>query len=175
MRAPQLEFITIGRILAPWGSEGKLKVEPITDFPQRFAPNSQVYIKHKLVTVDSAEWRRGKVVIKLRAIDSVDQAQELCGELVEIPQSQLYTLSEGEYYLFQLVGLEVWTTQGERLGRITEILATGSNDNYVVSGGSGKVLIPAIEDVVKSVDLEQGRMLIEPMAGLLDLNKQAGI
>jgi 16S rRNA processing protein RimM len=175
MKSPQLEFITIGRILAPWGSEGKLKVEPITDFPERFAPHSEVYIRHQPMTVDSTEWRRGKVVIKLGTIDSIGQAQKLCSELVEVPHSQLHPLPEGEYYLFQLVGLEVWTTQGERLGSITEILATGSNDNYVVSGTRGKILIPAIEDVVKSVDLEQGRMLIEPMAGLLDLNQRASV
>jgi len=161
------EFIVVGKILAPWGIKGKFKVEVMTDFPERFAPHSRIYINRQPMTIDSTEWRKGKAVIKLNTVDSVEQAQKLGGQPVEIHHSQLYSLPEGQYYHFQLVGLEVWTTQGELLGNITEILPAESNDNYVVSGAKGEILIPAIEDVVKSIDLNQGRMVIEPIAGLL--------
>ena len=161
------EFIVVGKILAPWGIEGKLKVEVMTDFPERFAPHSRVYINQQPTTIDSTEWRKGKAVIKLSTVDTVEQAQKLRGQPLEIHHSQLYPLPEGQYYHFQLVGLEVWTTEGEPLGNITEILTAESNDNYVVSGAKGEILIPAIEDVVKSIDLDQGRMVIEPIAGLL--------
>jgi len=167
MKPSELEFVTVGQILAPWGVKGKLKVKVITDFPQRFALSSKIYINRQPMTIDSAEWHKGKVIIKLNQIDTIEAAQRLRGQPIEIHHSQLYPLPEGQYYHFQLIGLEVWTTQGELLGNITEILTTESNDNYVVSGAKGEILIPAIEDVVKSIELDSRRITIEPIEGLL--------
>ena len=168
MKSSLPEFITVGKILALWGIKGKLKVEVVTDFPQRFAPGSTVYIDRQPVTIDSTEWHKGKAIIKLNTIDSIEDAQRLRGKLIEIHHSQVYPLPEGQYYHFQLIGLEVWTTQGELLVNITEILTAESNDNYVVRGAKGEVLIPAIDDVVKSVDLARGRITIEAIEGLLN-------
>ena len=173
MKSQQPEFITIGRVLGPKGVKGEIKVEPDTDFPERFAPHSVIYIGCRPMTIDGTGWHRGKAIIKLRAIDSAEQAEKLRGQPVEVPRSQIHPLPEGQYYHFQLIGLEVVTTHGELLGNITEILTAPSNDNYVVSGARGEVLIPAIEDVVKSIDLDRGRMVIEPIAGLLELNQKA--
>ncbi len=169
----ELEFITIGEILAPQGNKGKLKVTVLTDFPQRFMPGSKIYINRQPMTIDSTEWRNRKAIIKLNTIDNIEDAQQLRGRPVEIHHSQLQPLPEGQYYYFQLIGLEVWTTGGELLGNITEILPAESNDNYVVNGAKGEILIPAIEDVVKSIDLSQGRIVIEPIEGLLSLNQKA--
>ncbi len=174
MKSSDLEFITIGRILTTWGVEGKLKVKIETDFPQRFAPRSTVYINRQPMTIDSTEWHKGKVIIKLNTIDSLEDADRLRGQPLEIHYSQLQSLPDEEYYHFQLIGLEVWTTAGELLGNITEILSAASNDNYVVSGAKGEILIPAIDDVVKSVDLNQKRIIIEPITGLLSLNEKSG-
>jgi len=174
MNLSEPEFITIGKILAPWGIKGKLKVEVVTDFPQRFAPSSKIYIKRQAMTIDSTEWHKRKAIVKLNSVDSVEQAQRLKGQPVEIHHSQLKPLPEGQYYHFQLIGLEVWTTQGELLGNITEILTAASNDNYIVSSTKGNILIPAIEDVIKSVDLDKRRLVIEAIDGLLSLNQKAG-
>ena len=106
-------------------------------------------------------------------IDTANYAQKLQGHLVEVHHSQLYPLPEEQYYHFQLIGREVWTTKGEQLGSITEILSTESNDIYVVNGARGEILIPAIEDIVKSIDLDKGRIIIEAIAGLLGLNQKA--
>lgn len=167
MKSSDLKFITIGRILTTWGVKGKLKVKLETDFPQRFAPGSKVYINQQPMTIDSAEWHGDKLVIKLNTIDSIEDARKLRGKTIEIHRNQVHPLPEGQYYHFQLIGLEVWTTQGELLGSITEIITTGSNDNYVVRGAKGETLIPAIEDVVKSIDLDKGCLVIEPIEGLL--------
>jgi len=174
MEPSEQEFITIGRILAPLGIRGKLKVQIVTDFPERFTPHSKVYINRQPLTIDSTEWHKGKVIIKLTTVDSVEEAQKLRGQPVEIPHSQLHSLPEGQYYHFQLIGLEVWTTQGDLLGNITDILTAESNDNYVVRGAMGEILIPAIADVVKSVDLDKGHMVIEAIEGLLSLNQKSG-
>ncbi len=170
MKPSGLEYITIGQVLAPWGLEGKLKVEVITDFPHRLSPRSQLYVDRQPVTIAGTSWQKGKAIIKLEGIDSVEQAEELRGKTLEIHRRQLETLPEGQYYHFQLIGLEVWTTEGKRLGKVIRVLSAPSNDNYVVSGEKGEILIPAIEDVVKSVDLESGRITIEAIEGLLDLN-----
>ena len=167
MKSSDLKFITIGRILTTWGVKGKLKVKLETDFPQRFAPGSKVYINRQPMTIDSTEWHGDKLVIKLNTIDSIEDARKLRGKTVEIHRNQVHPLPEGQYYYFQLIGLEVWTTQGELLGSITEIITTGSNDNYVVRGAKGETLIPAIGDLVKSIDLDKGCLVIEPIAGLL--------
>jgi len=172
MKASNLDFMTIGQILAPWDTKGKLKVKVITDFPQRFAPSSTVYINRQPMTIDSTEWHKGEVIIKLNAVDSIEAARQLKRQPIEIHHSQLYSLPEGQYYHFQLIGLEVWTTQGELLGNITEVLTAKSNDNYVVKGNGGEVLIPAIEDVVKSIDLNKGCIVIEAISGLLSLNQK---
>jgi 16S rRNA processing protein RimM len=125
------------------------------------------------MTIDSTEWHKGKAIIKLNTIDSIEDAEKLQGQLVEIQASQLYPLPEGQYYHFQLIGLQVWTTREELVGNITEILTAPSNDNYMVSGAKGEILIPAIEDVIKSIDLNKGCLVIEPIEGLLSLNQKA--
>jgi len=107
------------------------------------------------------------VILKLAKIDSVEAVEKIRGQFMEVPQGQVRPLPENEYYQFQVVGLEVWTTDGEFLGRITQILPTGNNDVYVVRSDDREVLIPAIDDVVKSVELEQGRIVIEVIKGLL--------
>jgi len=92
---------------------------------------------------------------------------------VEIERSQDYPLPEGQYYHHQIIGLQVGTTQGELLGNVIEILTGKSNDNYIVQGAKGDILIPAIEDVVQSIDLDQGIITIEAIEGLLSLNEKS--
>jgi 16S rRNA processing protein RimM len=170
VKSSGLEYITIGQILAPWGIKGQLRVEVITDFPHHLAPPSVVYVNRQPMTITGTSWHKGKAIIKLEGINSVADAERLRGKTLEIHHNQLESLPEGQYYHFQLIGLEVWTIKGELLGKVEQILNAPSNDNYVVSGEKGEILIPAIEDVVKLVDLERGRITIEAIEGLLDLN-----
>jgi 16S rRNA processing protein RimM len=162
-----LEFVTIGQVLTSWGIKGQIRVKPETDFPQRYAPGARVYIDQQPFVIEAVQYHGGKLVIKLVAVDRAEDAQKLRGKAIEIPRSEVPPLPEGQYYYFQLVGLEVWIEQGERLGNIAEILPTESNDVYIVRGQKGEVLIPAIEDVVQKIDLPRGRMVIRPIAGLL--------
>jgi 16S rRNA processing protein RimM len=173
MKSTEPEFITIGKILSPRGTGGQFRVQVATDFPERFSPSSEVYIDGRPVLIESVDWHRGQAIVKLASVDTVEAAVKLRGQLLEIHHSQLKTLPEGQYYHFQLIGLEVRTVRGDRIGEITDILTMTSNDTYVVRGDRGEILIPAIEDVVKSVDLEAGLLVIEPMKGLLGLNEKA--
>ncbi len=124
------------------------------------------------MTIADVSWHRDRPIIKFSTIDCAEDARQLRGKSIDIPQSQLHPLPKDHYYHFQLIGLRVVTTGGEPLGEIKEILAGKSSDTYVIQSTEGEILIPAIEDVVRSVDLERGIMEIEPMAGLLELNRK---
>jgi 16S rRNA processing protein RimM len=161
-------FLTIGRILAPWGIKGEVKVQVLTDFLDSFAAQNQVYLHGGPLTIEHSRRHDKHLIIKLATIDDRGAAERLGGCDVEIPLSQAHTLPEGEYYPLQLIGLEVQTEAGEPLGEVIDIWLRESNDIYVVRGSRGEILVPAIEDVVKSIDLENGIMVIEVMNGLLE-------
>jgi len=176
MESPQPEYVTIGYIRAPWGSGGKLKLETAADFRNHLTPSATVYIDRQPITIDSIQWRHSTAIVKFAGIDSTANAEALAGKPVEIPSGRLQPLPPDKYYHSQLIGLRVQTSGGEVLGAITEIIANESrnvNDIYVVSGEEGEVLVPAIADVVKSIDLAKQVMVIEPIKGLLELNRKA--
>jgi len=159
--------VVVGRVVGPWGVGGEVKVEVMTDFPDRFCPEEEVYISGSPLTIEKCRWHKGLAIVKLGTIDSIGAAQEVRGQYMEVPRERLRSLPEGEYYQFQIVGLEVWTTEGQFVGRVSRIIPTGSNDVYLVSGEGTEVLVPAIDDIVRSVDVEEGRIVIEVIKGLL--------
>ena len=161
------QFVAVGRILSPVGVRGEVRAEVLTDFPERFSANANIYIDGREVNIQSCRWHRGRAILKLTGTDDIEGAQKLRGRFLEILESQLRPLPEDEYYQFQLLNLEVWTTDGRLLGQIAQILPTGSNDVLVVPTDKGDLLIPAIEDVVKSVDLDEGRITIDVIDGLV--------
>jgi 16S rRNA processing protein RimM len=159
--------VAVGRILGPWGLRGELKVQPLTDFPERFAPSSSLYLDGVAYVIERCRWHRGKAYIKLSGVDSATAAEALRQRFLEVPEEELKPLSEGEYYQFQILGLDVRTTEGQPLGKVTQILSTASNDVFVVQGEGGELLIPALEDVIKAIDLDGGWMEVELVEGLL--------
>jgi 16S rRNA processing protein RimM len=161
------EFLIVGRILAPWGTRGEMKVQVVTDFPDRFTPGKLVYLNGQPLEIENSRPLKQHLLVKLATIDSVNDADKLKGQDLSIPRSELCALPQDEYYAFQLIGLDVLTTKGKTLGQIVDVMATASNDVYIVKGERGETLIPAIEDVVKSIDLEKGEMVIEAIEGLL--------
>ncbi|MFC2039140.1 ribosome maturation factor RimM, partial [Chloroflexota bacterium] len=148
-------------------------VQVLTDFPERFSTSSEVFIDQKPVTITEVGWNKGRAIIQFDSVDSEKEADNLRNKLIEIHHSQLQSLQEGQYYHFELVGLKVLTSSGEFVGNITEIITMSSHDTYVVKGPRGEVLIPAVEEVVKSVDLGGRSVVIEPIKGLLELNEKA--
>jgi 16S rRNA processing protein RimM len=166
VQADRPGFVAVGRIGAPWGIHGDVRVQPLTDFPERFQPGAALWVRAARREVRRSRWSRGFVYLGLVGVDSRDAAEELRGALLELPEADLMPLSEGEYYRFQIIGLEVRTPDGTVLGRVAEIMSTPSNDVYIVRGGPRELLLPAIDDVVKEVDLEAGRLVVEPLQEL---------
>jgi 16S rRNA processing protein RimM len=163
-----VRFLVVGQVLGPSGVSGDLRVEPQTDFPDRFAHLTQIHVGENLrpYPIDSVRIDGKAVVLKLRGIDDANTAQALRNADLSIPIDQAIELPPDSYYWHQIIGLEVWTDEGRLLGSVTEVLRTGSNDVYVVRAGPRELLLPAIEDVVLSVDITRRRLLVHLLPGI---------
>jgi 16S rRNA processing protein RimM len=161
-----VEFITVGEVLGAWGLKGAFRVRPLTDFPERFDTGATVFLDGQSAVIQSTVWQKDGVIITLPGIDTPEAAAGLRRKTLEIPQSSLRELPEDQYYQFDIIGLEVSTTGGAVLGKVTDILNCG-NDVYVVKGEGKEILIPATKDVIKSIDLKSKKIVIEPIEGLL--------
>lgn len=164
---PSPGFVLVGHIQRPFGVHGEMKVESLTDFPERFAPGSVLYLGGKPRTVQGSRSLGGSLGVKLDGIDNPEDARLFSNAYLEAPQDSMPPLPSGAYYHAQLIGLRVTTTAGEALGAVTRVLSIPSNDVYVVEGPRGEILVPAIDAVVRKIDLADGVMTIEPIPGLL--------
>ena len=153
--------------MGAWGIRGQLKVRSETDFPERFAPGSELHLNGAPAVVMSARPHRGGLVVGLSSVEDRNAAESLRGSLLTIREDQLAALPEGTYYHFQLIGMDVFTDEGEGLGRIAEILETPGNDVYIVRKEGGRdLLLPALKSVVLSVDVASARMRVRMTPGL---------
>lgn len=160
------EQVAVGRIIAPTGVKGRVKVQILTDFPERFSSNQRVFLRREPLVIEDARLYKAFAILKFKGLDRVEDVEGLKGLLLTIPEAEVRPTTEGQYYQFQILGLEVWTETGERWGKVTEILTLPGNDVYVVQGSRGEVLIPAVEDIVRCVDIKNHRIIIRPMEGL---------
>ena len=140
----------------------------LTDEPRRFSPGSKLFIDGRPHTVESVQKHRGRLQVKFEAVGSRSEADALRGMSVTIPRDQTGPLAEHTYYHYQILDIEVWTVDGERLGTVREILETPGNDVYVVrrEGSPRDVLVPALRDVVVEVGLAENRMVVRLPEGL---------
>lgn len=174
MKAP--DWLTVGNIIKPQGLRGEVRVKPVTDFPERrFAPDSVLTLfppgdgtSPLTLTVVNSRPHKNIYVIKFREIDSVEQIERLRGAELRIPVQEAHELEQHAYYFHEIIGCEVFTNSGERIGTIKDILQPGANDVWVVARDHGQpeLYLPYIADVVKQVLPEQKRVLIEWMEGL---------
>lgn len=158
------EWMLIGRIAGPFGVRGEIKVDPLTDFPDRFQTLDSVYVGpgHDAHTVERARKHQGQILLSLEGISSPEAVRELRGAEIFVPRSQAAPLPPGHFYLEDAVGLTVQTTDGKDLGTVTDILRTGSNEVFVVGTGNNALLIPVIKDAVTELNLDERRVVVEP-------------
>ena len=150
------------------GLRGELVCAILTDFPERFATTRTVLVGEppREYAVERHHLQRGRLVLKLAGIGKREAAEQLRGALVEVPVEQAVELPPGQYFWHQIVGLRVVDNAGRDLGTVAEILVTGSNDVYVVRREGRELLLPAIRDVVREIDVERGEMRVELLPGL---------
>ncbi len=160
---PDPGYVVVGRVLAPFGLKGELKVEAVTDNPERFRPKAKLFAGLQPVSVASSREAQGYVYITLKGYPDRTSVERFHNALLQIPETALAPLPEGEYYRFQLLGLTVVDRNGIALGTLDEVIETGANDVYRVHSESGTdLLLPALRDVIVSVDLAAKRMVVDP-------------
>ena len=160
-------FFLVGRVIAPWGVQGDVTIEVLSENPDRFRAKAIVYLNRHPHTVERCRIVSKKTVLKFEGINSREDAETLRGVDLEVPESQLMALAPEQYFYHQIVGLRVVTTEGRELGAVAEVFPTGSNDVYVVRGDA-EYLTPAIADVVQQIDIQKGIITIEAIPGLLE-------
>ena len=171
---PEPSYVVIGQVRRPHGIAGEVRVEILTDYPERIGQHDYLYLAHpetpdsvERYELESVRPHKGILLVKLEGCDDRDTAEELRGMLVEVPLEDAVPLEEGEYYHFQLEGVDVETETGEWLGRVGEVLRGGAHDVYLVRGPRGEILLPAVEDVILELDLEERKMTVHLLPGLL--------
>ncbi len=174
-RVPEPRYLAVGQVQRPHGVRGEVRVEVLTDYPERLELHDAFYLAHpyspesaRRYPVERLRLRQDVILLKLGGCDDRNAAEALRGMLVQIPIEEAVPLEEGEYYFHQLLGVQVETEGGEQLGQVVEVLDTGANDVYVVQGPRGEVLLPAIGDVVLELDLVSQRMVVRLMPGMLE-------
>ncbi len=168
-------YLLLGEILRPHGVRGELRMRVLTDYPQRIAELETVYLADttepttpKAYHVQGMRMNGDYVLLKLREIPDRTEAEWLRGLFVLVDMEHAIPLEEGEFYLYQLLGLNVQTDDGEALGKLVDVLETGANDVYVVNSPQyGEVLIPVIDQIIISTNIEAGLVVVHLPEGLL--------
>lgn len=166
-------LVFLGRLVNTHGVRGHVRLLPY-HFPCSTLRDAvTVFLQPKgaapiTYQVEEARPHRPFVLLKLKGVDSIEAARALVGAALSVKEHDLPPLAEGEFYYYQVIGMEVMTTSGAVLGTIKQVFFTGSHDVWVVRRGAREHLIPVIDEVVRSLDIPGKRAIIEPQEGLLD-------
>ena len=159
--------LEVGKIVNTFGIKGEVKVNLYTEDISNFKTNNKVYVNDKEMQVENSRLQKNMLILKLKGIDNMNDAEDLRGSIIKVDRSK-NELPEGTYYIADLIGLDVYTEDGSLLGKVIDIYNTGANDIYTVKTQDGKeVLLPAIKDVIKQVDIQNGKIIVHILKGLI--------
>ncbi len=166
------EKLEIGQIVNTFGIKGEIKISPFTDDIRRFDDLEYVYVRTKketkLYKVENVKYHKNMVLMKLEAINTLEQAEMLRNAFLEVDREHAVPLKEGTYFIADLIGLDVYTDEEKLLGKVEDIYNTGANDIYVVKDELGKqILLPGTKEVIKRVDLEKEKIIVHLIPGLI--------
>lgn len=168
----ECELVVAGRVRRAWGVKGQLTVDWSDGSCPTLEDGGKIFLRDKEGTLSefvvTKDHRHGSCnIVTLKNLSSPEEARKYNGADILVGKEGLPALKEDEFYTYQLIDMKVETTEGEYLGEIKSVFSTGSNDVYVVKKGAHEILIPAIKDVVKKVDVGAGLMIVELMEGLV--------
>lgn len=166
------EFIIIGKVISTQGNKGEIKVIPFTDSADRFKELNSVFIRkgnnRKILKINKLRLNKNTIILKLAEIESIEKAKMIVGSFLEVEKRNAIKLPKDTYFIFEIIGLEVYTDKDEFLGKVENIISTGSNDVYIVKNkNKSELFIPAIREVVKNIDLQKKRITINVLDGLI--------
>ena len=150
--------IIIGKLGKTRGLGGELRIIPLTDFENRFDELKEVFVGGKLMRINGVNHIGEEIFIKFEGIDNRESAKTLTNKFLTVPRSQAAPLGEGEFYTFDIIGCEVFSDD-KKIGVVTEVLKTGSNDVFQVQGDK-EILIPALKSVVEKIDIADKKILV---------------
>jgi len=167
--------LVIGQVIGPHANRGEVKIDSHTDFPERFDAGVTLLLGTELKPVEilSSRPHKGHVLAMLDGIVGRDGAESLRGRWIFLPEEEAAQLDEGTFWIHDLLGMTVRTEAGRTLGKVTDVLATGANDVYLIAPAEGvnqgkEILLPAIAQVVQQVDVAAGLITVTLLPGLLD-------
>lgn len=165
-------MIQIGKIVAPFGIKGEVKIYPLTNYKEMFLDFDYVILKGRTgelkLEIQKSRIHKNTIVAAFEGIDSIEDAEKYINSELYVEEDQLPELEEDEQYLYQIQDMEVYDKEGEYLGIITDVFENGAHSVYVVKDGESEILLPGIPSVVLEKDLKQKRMIVNILPGLLD-------
>lgn len=165
------KYLELGQIVNVKGLKGEVKVNSFTDDNTKFERIPKVFVKQKEnlteYEIDKVGYNKNQVILKFKNIDTVEEAEKLRNSYIVVDREIFGELPEGVYYIADLIGLDVYTENNEYLGKVDDIFSTGSNDVYVIKNELGKQkLLPGIDEVIKIIDLESNKIIVNLIEGL---------
>lgn len=166
------EYFEIGQIVNHFGIKGMVKVNPFTEDIFKFERLESILIekngKLKNIQIEEVKYSKNQVLLKLKGINSIEEAEEYRGCYLKLARSDMEELPEDTYYIADLIGLTVYTDEGVLLGVVEDIYNAGANDIYVIKSEDGKqILLPGIEEVLKQINLDQEKIIVHLIKGLI--------
>ena len=169
-----MDLLEVGKIVNTHGLRGEVKVVPWTDYPEVFEDIETVYIKKKSdyerLDIAGIKYQKNNLIIRFAQLKDINEAEKYKNRVLYAERTSLGELPEGVYYIADLIGLDVVKEDGEKVGIISDVFNTGSNDIYEVKReGQKNLLLPVIDDVVLNIDVENKKVTVRMMEGLEDL------
>lgn len=167
------EYFEIGQIVNTSGLKGVIKVKPFTDDITKFNNFKTIYISIKKelkeFKIEQVRFSKNMVFLKLEGIDTIEEAENYRNLYLKIKRDKDEELEEGSYYIVDIIGCKVYTDEQKELGKVDDVFSTGSNDVYVVKDEVGKqILLPAIKEVIKNIDIENKTITVHLLEGLIN-------
>lgn len=171
------DLLKVGIITNTHGLKGEVKVFPTTDDPKRFLELEEVILdtgKEKTVLeISGVRFLKNMVLLKFKGFDDISEIEKFRQKELFVTRDQAVPLGENEYFIADLIGLKAFSDQGEELGEVAEVLQSAANDIYVIKKeGMSDLLVPAIRDCVKQIDLEERKVEIHLLPGLREANQK---
>ena len=167
------DLFQVGIITNTHGIAGEVKVFPTTDDPKRFKKLKEVILEpekeNRILHITGVKFVKNLVVLKFQEFASINDVQRLREKKLYVTRENAVKLKKKEYFIADLIGLKVQSTDGRDLGTLTDVITTGANDVYVLQGDGRELLVPAIRECIRAVDLEAGTMTVYLLPGLEDL------
>ena len=167
------QFLRVGVISSTHGIRGEVKVYPTTDDPERFLDLDEVILdtgrEHKILEIEGVKFFKNQVILKFKGYDNINDIEKYLKKDLLVDREHAVELGENENFIADLIDMEVVTDEGKVLGMLTDVIETGANDVYAVKTPEGKeILLPAIRDCILDVNVDEKRMTVHVMEGLLD-------